>query len=46
MKKSLWEVCLGVSGQEMFSNSTVALGHRGLPALDYVNNLIEIRRVG
>jgi|GEM_PF-5680356 len=32
-------------GREMFSNSTVALGRRGLAGMGWVNNLIEIRRV-
>jgi|GEM_PF-5860073 len=31
--------------REMFSNSTVALGRRGLAEMGCVNNLIEIRRV-
>ncbi|MDT8339410.1 MAG: hypothetical protein RQ763_09435 [Sulfurimonas sp.] len=33
------------SGREMFSNSTVALGRRGLAGMGWVNNFIEIRRV-
>lgn len=32
------------SGREMFSNSTVALGRRGLAGMGYVNNFIEKRR--
>jgi hypothetical protein len=32
------------SGREMFSNSTVALGRRGLAGMGYVNNLLENRR--
>jgi len=34
------------SGEEMFSNSTVAIGRRGLAGMGWVNNLIESRRVG
>ncbi len=32
------------SGREMFSNSTVSLGRRGLAGMGWVNNFIEIRR--
>lgn len=46
MMKKVSELCLGTSGREMFSNSTVAIGRRGLAGMGYVNNLIEIRRVG
>lgn len=45
MKMNLWKMCLGISRQEMFSNSTVSLDRRGLAGMGYVNNLIEIKRV-
>jgi len=46
MTKNVLKSCLCLSGREMFSNSTVSLERRGLGGMDYVNNLIEIRRAG
>lgn len=46
MKKNLMKSYFWISRQKMFSNSTVAIGRRGLAGMGYVNNLIEIRRVG
>lgn len=46
MMKHVSRMYLRIDGREMFSNSTVALGRRGLAGMGYVNNLIEIRRVG
>lgn len=46
MMKHVSRIYLRTVGREMFSNSTVALGRRGLAGMGYVNNLIESRRVG
>lgn len=46
MNMDLMESSLGINRQDMFTNWVVVLGRRGLAGMGYVNNFIEMRRVG